>query len=67
MDAKDGYFLAKRQIVEALDVRIENLYAQIKLSGRDSQFHLDGAVVLELERLRDYVRNCMLWKNEDLA
>jgi hypothetical protein len=48
--ASDGYLLAKRQIIEAIDNRLEII---------------DGTwdAVSELEKLRSYVKNVMLWKN----
>lgn len=73
MTAKDGYFKAKREMVEAIDRRVIFLNEQVKdleaslafgnwhretISSMKSQIHA-------LEGIRDFVRNVMLWKNEE--
>jgi hypothetical protein len=57
----EGYLLAKRQLVEAIDHKLEQL-APYKM-------HVDYPwafiVSTNLEQLRDYVRNGMLWSKEN--
>jgi hypothetical protein len=50
-----GYLLAKRQMVEALDIQIEHL-----------KLHLDErhTAIQNLEGARNYVRNVMLFKKD---
>jgi len=70
MDAKDGYFLAKRQMQEALDHRMAE-YQDVLNKMEKTADNVDAqkirrALIEELRELRNYVRNGMLWKNEDL-
>lgn len=66
MDAQDGYFKAKRQMTEALDARIQVLEIYVNNSGGHGWNAVDKARLEELKEFRNYVRNGMLWKNEDL-
>jgi hypothetical protein len=60
----DGYFLAKREMNEALKLRIEK-YALLAIQA-DKEGNLQvkesyRKLVSELEQFRGYVRNVMLW------
>lgn len=59
MKPSDAFLLAKRQITEAIDSRLEVL----KESSDDNKEAI--AITEELEKLRSYVKNVMLWKNRD--
>jgi hypothetical protein len=50
-----GYLLAKRQMVEAIDNRLDSHGACIEP---------DQPIVAELQGIRNYVRNVMLFKRE---
>lgn len=60
-----GYFQAKRQLQDALDYRIEILEKELELYdyGSEDQIVLEIKIE-ELEFVRNFVRNAMLWKNE---
>ena len=49
-----GYLMAKRQMVEAIDSRLHSLNTEyLDYTGQETR---------ELEKLRDYIRNVMLWR-----
>jgi hypothetical protein len=69
MKAMDGYFLAKREMVEAIDRRIE-----IIKTKRDKLSRIADNVTMyvgldyqiqTLEEVRGFVRNVMLWNTEN--
>jgi hypothetical protein len=69
MKAIDGYFLAKREMVEAIDRRIE-----IIKTKRDKLSRIGDNVTMyvgldyqiqTLEEVRSFVRNVMLWNTEN--
>lgn len=67
MTHKEAYFLAKRQMTEALDYRLSIYQEELKKAEDTSNVDLHRimqARIQELEEYRDYVRNGMLWKNE---
>lgn len=61
----DGYFSAKVQIREALDFRIKSLMKKIENTRDDRYKEALLMVLTELESVRDYVRNGMLWDKFD--
>ncbi|NJO48098.1 MAG: hypothetical protein HC840_00115 [Leptolyngbyaceae cyanobacterium RM2_2_4] len=68
MTGKDGYFLAKRQLGESLAYRIEKYEAEAKRAEADGDVHKHIAAksrVDELEKIRSYVRNVMLWDTDN--
>jgi prefoldin subunit 5 len=56
VNPSEGYFLAKRQMVEAIDSRLEKLNKELE-KNKDT--------IQEVESLRNYVRNHMLWFKGD--
>lgn len=64
MKPSDAYLLAKRQMLEVIDTRMEVL-----LKFKETEDFLNGvaanAAYIQLEELRDYIRNVMLWKKRD--
>lgn len=68
MKPSEAYLKAKHQMVEAIDFKIKTVLAKQKeRKGRgEDQIYLRYLGQVEaLQDLRDYVRNVMLWKNED--
>jgi hypothetical protein len=69
MKPSEGYLKAKRQMVEAMDHRISELGKHIKvLAKADTRNNIYWEMhsrMEELESLRDYVRNTMLWNKKD--
>lgn len=70
MTGREGFELAKRRIVDGIDSRLE-LLQKIESSSEHTQIS-DWAMKLslrsqiqELEKVRDFVRNTLLWKSED--
>ena len=67
MSDKDGYFLAKRQMVEAIDSRTLLLTAQkaaLAQIEENVDKHREISIrIIELETIRAYIRNVMLWEN----
>lgn len=66
----EGYLKAKRQMVEMLDRRIENyqtIISQMTERGFNSIPERAAAFtqISELEKIRDYVRNGMLWNTDE--
>lgn len=60
----DGFFIAKRQMQESLDNRIGILLAKKKKLTDESNYTGLTIVLIQidqLESIRDYVRNGMLW------
>ena len=62
-----GYLQAKRQMVAAIDYRIQKYHEELVDLKRMSIPDSNGlaARIDELEKIRSYVRNAMLWKVED--
>lgn len=56
----EGYLLAKRQIVEAIDKRLADINSEVEVLSTE-----EIAMNDILEELRHYVRNVMLWKEEN--
>lgn len=64
----DGYFLAKKQMQEALDYRISfylNEATKAAQGGDERMESIARAKIAELEDVRKYVRNVMLWSKLD--
>lgn len=61
----EGYFLAKRQMVEAIDSRMNLLHQeQINLPKDSDSVDRHRAISVELrtlENTRNYIRNVLLW------
>lgn len=62
----DGYFLAKRQIQDAILYRIEKYEKELdtlNVTSIDNADEYDAILekIKELELFRNYVRNVMLW------
>lgn len=69
MKAADGYFQAKREVVDHLDGRIEVLKTSLEMAKKDGNRNAYNALMVavnELEITRNYVRNYMLWHNEEI-
>jgi hypothetical protein len=66
--AQMGFLHAKRTMVSAIDVRLGTLNGSLELikKGKPTLSELTEytAKIEELEVLRDYIRNVMLWKVE---
>lgn len=68
MTGKDGYFLAKRQLGESLAYRIERIEEEAKRAESEGDAHAyisAKARIHELEKIRSYIRNVMLWNTEN--
>lgn len=66
----EGYFLAKRQLQDALLYRIEQYEKKLdtlKVTSIDDADEYDTLVekIEELELVRNYVRNVMLWDTSE--
>lgn len=64
----DGFFIAKRQMQESLDNRLGALIAKKNLLTKESNYTGLTIVLIQidqLEEIRNYVRNGMLWNTED--
>lgn len=62
--ASEGYFLAKRQLQDTLARRIMDLEKKAHVAEVRGNFaeSLDlQCLAIELTKVRDYVRNVMLW------
>lgn len=62
-----GYYFAKREMVEGIDRRIDDFKARMKIAYNDGDVHghiFAKASVDALENLRNYVRNTMLWDTQ---
>lgn len=62
--ASQGYFSAKREMVEAIDRRIEKAdeaRQKAVLEGAAQDHQIADACVKTLENVRYFVRNVMLW------
>lgn len=60
----DGFFIAKRQMQEALDNRLGALMVKKRKLTEESNYTGLTIVLIQidqLESIRDYVRNGMLW------
>lgn len=54
----EGYFLAKKQLQNMLDLKIK-FYESLNKDNKNTE------IIKELESVRNYVRNSMLWNNND--
>lgn len=68
MNGKEGYFLAKYQLTESLAYRIEKYEKQARLA--EAEGNVNGHIAAksridELEKIRSYVRNVMLWDTDN--
>lgn len=60
----DGYFMAKREMVEAIDRRIQIIDEKRQkavLEGNHDLFTQTNVSIQTLEEVRNFVRNVMLW------
>jgi hypothetical protein len=60
----EGFFIAKRQMQEALDFKLGELIQKKNQLTKESNYTGLTIVLIQidqLESLRDYVRNGMLW------
>lgn len=60
----EGFFLAKRQMQDALDFKIadkQQLINHLQKNGRYSDAAMVSLEIRTLEKIRDYARNGMLW------
>lgn len=71
MDGFTGFSIAKRKMVEAIDNRMEALRVQKgQIMAKETHIpNLDDyrvvhAKMQELENMRNYIRNVLLWKAE---
>lgn len=65
--ASSGYLLAKRQMQELLDNKVCQLRRLARIARTEGRFTDMSGIMIEvdsLERLRDYVRNTMLWNTK---
>lgn len=68
MTGKDGYFLAKRELQKSLDYRIAKQESEAKRAEAEENVHAHIAAksrLDELEKIRSYVRNVMLWDKDN--
>jgi hypothetical protein len=60
----EGYFLAKRELNEALKMRIENLQLLAIQAHKEGNLQVKESfvkLVTEFEKFRGHIRNVMLW------
>lgn len=62
--ASEGYFLAKSQMTDCLDHRIEILRDELKTASIGIEVMSINSEIKLLETFRNYVRNGMLWNTE---
>lgn len=62
--ASDGYLVAKRQMTDCLDYRIEKLNDELKTANNGISVLSIKSEIKLLEEFRNYVRNAMLWNTE---
>lgn len=60
MKASDGYFIAKRQMLDALDSRIESYKFDLSRADYNTSMKIIYQIK-ELEEIRSYVKNVLLW------
>ncbi len=69
MKGMDGYFLAKREMQDALDSKIgiaQEKLAAIECKEENVMKHVGlRAQIQVLEEIRSYVRNAMLWDTKN--
>ncbi len=68
MNGKEGYFLAKRELGQSLAYRIEKYEQEAKRAEAEGNVHAHIAAksrIDELEKVRSYVRNVMLWDKDN--
>lgn len=67
MPHKEAYFMAKKQMTDALEYRL-SIYEQTLQEAEDQRnvdlHRIMKARIQEVEEMRSFVRNGMLWKNE---
>ena len=63
---KEGYFLAKREMLDSIDNRIAIL--EDKKKGASRQYIKEANVIIKtLETTRSYIRNVMLWNGAKIT
>jgi hypothetical protein len=68
MTGKEGYFLAKRQIQELFDGRLEVLDEKIEKLRKDENVMGIAILINEkliVEKMRSFFRNGLLWNTEN--
>lgn len=68
MTGKEGYFLAKQQITDTIyhrTERLEEIAKKLEQDGDKNGCATARAKIYELEKLRSYVRNVMLWCSDN--
>jgi hypothetical protein len=64
MTHKEAYFMAKKQMTDALDYRMslyEELLVEYEQQGNINYYRMTEVRIQELNQFRDFVRNGMLW------
>lgn len=61
MKASEGYLLAKRQMIEALDHRLSVYEKSLKNEEDDDHRQALKVRIQEVEQFRNFIRNGMLW------
>lgn len=68
MTGEEGYFLAKHQMQDAIDQRIELLNLDLREHfSKNEQFPQLAfkMIINELKNVRNYVRNFLLWDHKN--
>lgn len=62
----EGFFLAKRRTVDGIDNRMDILFKEQKELPKDSSRWRDiNSELKAMEKIRDYVRNVLLWDTSE--